>query len=1109
MKTEVLKLQVAAILCGTIVSILSGATHPAVAQTCTDSASCRKCIQSINKNAAKVAKTQGREILRCMKAAAKDASSSAESCIDSDARGKVAAAVTKFTTKVAKDCSQAPAFGPDPSEAMMIAQQMVDQPIALLRSAFGDSLDATLVTTADDRAGAKCQQSLAKAVLKCHDTQLSVYHSCVKLGLNSGQITDESTLAECLGHDPRGKIEKICENKLETTINKACASSDTDVLFEFEACQGSYLSQCAGEATNCELCLGLAEINGLSTDCDLKDDGLGNGSCIAPSACPDQCGCRVVGDSCECLRVRKEINSMTEEERSLYIATFITAYNHPDGQLKSYIDNHLSFFSRGLHNNGAFLPWHRGYILQVENRLQQEDCRVTVPYWDWRLHPNILTASHWGNAADQFSGDGDPSTHCVTDGPFGENSDSAAVFAPYLQTNGQCLERRLFDGQAASTSDVQNLIAQYSTANQYNGFRNRLEHGPGLHDSVHCMVGGNMCSARASNDPIFFSHHANLDYIWWGWQAQSPAHLNAYSGNTDLNSLMPGSPYTPSQMLNLSSLPAPGGSSTNPDCTVRVVYQRPVCSLELACPGDLTCAEDPDLPDACVPDAACPTCTASCRATEVVQTACLVDGECGVGQWCRPAESGTKVCVDFQQTGEACNCDKDISCTATDSEALRCDNELECPGASGSSEHPGICVTPTGANCDPGSYRAPGDRCLEIGSCRHDTDCDAAGNLFEGRLYPEFSYGSCVFGNCESVCGNPSRVDLAGVDLGACGTGLGWGVIWGDCQPILGCAENLPVALFPTEQECTSALSEPGECPNCIDLSFDSDNVNTLVFESFFAPSGDVEGRLFAGGNVDLNSYTVGFGLPQSNGTSDHLVVGGTLNFQVGQVYGGNIVYTGAASGHSPCQAGDDASSCILFDASQCPNCTVSHNPLRYDFTAARTHFETLSTEIGESPTNGTIDLIFGTLGFQGTDPLLNHFVASASQLAAAGTYGFGFDLPTNAYAIITVPDSGEITFGPGSWELQTCNQFNSNCTVIRDLSGSDDGSRLLWNFPNATQLSLSGAFFGSILAPKADIITSNGVIWGQTISKSWNGLMQQNLGPFAFGGHVCGETVD
>ncbi|MED5585295.1 MAG: tyrosinase family protein [Verrucomicrobiota bacterium] len=33
-------------------------------------------------------------------------------------------------------------------------------------------------------------------------------------------------------------------------------------------------------------------------------------------------------------------------------------------------------------------------------------------------------------------------------------------------------------------------------------FRNRLEHGPGLHDSVHCLVGGTMCSVRAQDEAI-------------------------------------------------------------------------------------------------------------------------------------------------------------------------------------------------------------------------------------------------------------------------------------------------------------------------------------------------------------------------------------------------------------------------------------------------------------------------------------------------------------------------------------------------------------------------------------------------------------------------------
>ena len=50
---------------------------------------------------------------------------------------------------------------------------------------------------------------------------------------------------------------------------------------------------------------------------------------------------------------------MTVAERTRYINTFKAVYDDPGGQLKQHVDQHLRFFSRGLHNNGAFLPWHR------------------------------------------------------------------------------------------------------------------------------------------------------------------------------------------------------------------------------------------------------------------------------------------------------------------------------------------------------------------------------------------------------------------------------------------------------------------------------------------------------------------------------------------------------------------------------------------------------------------------------------------------------------------------------------------------------------------------------------------------------------------------------
>eukprot|EP00463_Aulacantha_scolymantha_P000653 TRINITY_DN13_c0_g1_i8.p1 TRINITY_DN13_c0_g1~~TRINITY_DN13_c0_g1_i8.p1 ORF type:complete len:343 (-),score=65.40 TRINITY_DN13_c0_g1_i8:1099-2127(-) len=97
-------------------------------------------------------------------------------------------------------------------------------------------------------------------------------------------------------------------------------------------------------------------------------------------------------------------------------------------------------------------------------------------------------------------------------------------------------------------------MRRYTEPSQYDSFRNRLEHGPGLHDSIHCIVGGTMCSARSSNDPVFFSHHANIDYIWSRWQSRSNAFMTAYTGGRPRDQLMVVSTVTAGEMLNTLDL---------------------------------------------------------------------------------------------------------------------------------------------------------------------------------------------------------------------------------------------------------------------------------------------------------------------------------------------------------------------------------------------------------------------------------------------------------------------------------------------------------------------------------------------------------------------------
>lgn len=60
------------------------------------------------------------------------------------------------------------------------------------------------------------------------------------------------------------------------------------------------------------------------------------------------------------------------------------------------------------------------------------------------------------------------------------------------------------------------------------GFSSSVEGTP--HGAVHVTVGGLMGSVpTAAQDPIFWTHHANIDRLWNRW-LDNPAHANPASG---------------------------------------------------------------------------------------------------------------------------------------------------------------------------------------------------------------------------------------------------------------------------------------------------------------------------------------------------------------------------------------------------------------------------------------------------------------------------------------------------------------------------------------------------------------------------------------------------
>jgi len=82
----------------------------------------------------------------------------------------------------------------------------------------------------------------------------------------------------------------------------------------------------------------------------------------------------------------------------------------------------------------------------------------------------------------------------------------------------------------------------------FDNFRQSLE--TLLHPNPHNNIGGDMSQMYSPNDPIFWSHHAFVDYIWAQWQAS-----NGYGfGNDDGSIQALDLPYTISQVLDYRPL---------------------------------------------------------------------------------------------------------------------------------------------------------------------------------------------------------------------------------------------------------------------------------------------------------------------------------------------------------------------------------------------------------------------------------------------------------------------------------------------------------------------------------------------------------------------------
>jgi tyrosinase len=302
------------------------------------------------------------------------------------------------------------------------------------------------------------------------------------------------------------------------------------------------------------------------------------------------------------MRIRKMLTSLSSEEKRRFIEGML--WLKKSGRYDKFVVWHHHAMMRpaaingepananyrnAAHRGPVFLPWHRYFLLKLEQALQLYDFGITIPYWDWTVDSELAdpkAAPIWSE--DFMGGDGN-SQGIVETGAFAYQNGNWPL---HLSNTGPELRRGLgrIDDKLPSKEDVNVIMLEslydifpYNSEPFTGGFRNKLEgwvppegdskppklprftkQGRQLHNRVHRWVGGTMVEMVSPNDPVFFLHHAFIDKLWADWQAEmrkedpenSPHYYPISGGPPGHNLRDPMFPWqdSPESVLNVEDL---------------------------------------------------------------------------------------------------------------------------------------------------------------------------------------------------------------------------------------------------------------------------------------------------------------------------------------------------------------------------------------------------------------------------------------------------------------------------------------------------------------------------------------------------------------------------
>ncbi|WP_224246139.1 choice-of-anchor A family protein [Hyalangium gracile] len=255
----------------------------------------------------------------------------------------------------------------------------------------------------------------------------------------------------------------------------------------------------------------------------------------------------------------------------------------------------------------------------------------------------------------------------------------------------------------------------------------------------------------------------------------------------------------------------------------------------------------------------------------------------------------------------------------------------------------------------------------------------------------------------------------------------------------------------------TRPLSVVGPCTTCVSVRLN--DYNLFLLEDYnLGP--DVRGKVAAGGNISLQSFSVGSHLLASD-TSNVLVAGKNLTLSNGSVYG-NAHYGGTYTTNQTVSFVRGAAS--------------RGTPI--DFAARFTQLRSLSAQLAGLTANGTYTReSWGGIKLTGTRTGVNVFNVPASGFTGAAR--FTIDVPAGSFVLINIRGASA-----------TFQNFGYSLSGV-------DASNILYNFVDTTAISASSfGFQGTVLAPYARMSFSNGNWEGAVYAVSLTGTAAGRIKP-------------